>query len=117
MSIQPQSSPPADSGRLLVALSGGVDSGVAALLLQRAGYKIEGAYIRTWLNEETPFADCPAQQDIEDATAVAEHLGIPFRIVNLVNDYRERVVDYLVEGYRRGFTPNPDTMCNREMKF
>lgn len=117
MSIQPQSSPPADSGRLLVALSGGVDSAVAALLLQRAGYKIEGAYIRTWLNEETPFADCPAQQDIEDATAVAEHLGIPFRIVNLVNDYRERVVDYLVEGYRRGFTPNPDTMCNREMKF
>jgi tRNA-specific 2-thiouridylase len=117
MQIDPQSVPPRDAAPILVALSGGVDSAVAALLLHRAGYQIEGAYIRTWLNEETPFADCPAQQDIEDATAVAAHLGIPFRIVNLVNDYRERVVNYLVEGYRRGFTPNPDTMCNREMKF
>ncbi len=117
MQIDPQSAPLRDAAPILVALSGGVDSAVAALLLLRAGYQIEGAYIRTWLNEESPFADCPAQQDIEDATAVAAHLDIPFRIVNLVNDYRERVVNYLVEGYRRGFTPNPDTMCNREMKF
>lgn len=103
--------------KILVALSGGVDSAVAALLLKEQGYRVSGAYIRTWMNEETPFADCPAQQDIEDARAVAEHLKIDFEIVNLVNEYREHVVHYLVEGYKKGITPNPDIMCNREMKF
>lgn len=78
---------------------------------------MSGAYIRTWMNEEMPFADCPAQQDIEDSRAVAEHLGIDYEIVNLVNEYREHVVNYLVEGYKNGITPNPDIMCNREMKF
>ncbi len=103
--------------KILVALSGGVDSAVAALRLKRQGYTVSGAYIRTWMNEEMPLADCPAQQDIEDARAVAVHLGIDFGIVNLVNEYRERVVHYLVAGYERGITPNPDIMCNREMKF
>ena len=103
--------------KILVALSGGVDSAVAALLLQRAGYQVSGAYIRTWMNEEMPLADCPAQQDIEDSRAVAAHLGIDYEVVNLVNEYREHVVHYLVEGYKRGVTPNPDIMCNREMKF
>lgn len=103
--------------KILVALSGGVDSAVAALLLKQQGYEVSGAYIRTWMNEEMPLADCPAQQDIEDARAVAEHLGIDFEIVNLVNEYREHVVHYLVEGYKNGITPNPDIMCNREMKF
>lgn len=103
--------------RILAALSGGVDSAVAALLLKEQGHDVCGAYIRTWMNEEMPLADCPAQRDIEDARAVAAHLGIPFGIVNLVNEYRERVVRYLVDGYRRGLTPNPDMMCNREMKF
>ena len=103
--------------KILVALSGGVDSAVAALLLKQQGYAVSGAYIRTWMNEEMPLADCPAQQDIEDARAVAEHLGIDFEIVNLVNEYREHVVHYLVEGYQKGITPNPDIMCNREMKF
>ncbi len=103
--------------KILVALSGGVDSAVAALLLKEQGYEVSGAYIRTWMNEEMPLADCPAQQDIEDARAVAKHLGIDFEIVNLVNEYREHVVHYLVEGYQKGITPNPDIMCNREMKF
>lgn len=103
--------------KILVALSGGVDSSVAALLLKEAGHSVSTAYIRTWLNEEMPLADCPAQQDIEDSRAVAQHLKLDYEIVNLVNEYREKVVDYLVEGYRKGHTPNPDTMCNREMKF
>ncbi|MFL2832387.1 MAG: tRNA 2-thiouridine(34) synthase MnmA [Coraliomargaritaceae bacterium] len=103
--------------KILVALSGGVDSAVAAWLLKEQGYEISGAYIRTWMNEEMPLADCPAQQDIEDSRAVATHLGIDYEIVNLVNEYREHVVNYLVDGYQRGITPNPDIMCNREMKF
>ncbi|MDA9317483.1 tRNA 2-thiouridine(34) synthase MnmA [Puniceicoccaceae bacterium] len=103
--------------KILVALSGGVDSSVAAWLLREQGYEISGAYIRTWMNEEMPLADCPAQQDIEDSRAVAEHLGIDYEIVNLVNEYRKHVVNYLVDGYKCGITPNPDIMCNREMKF
>ena len=103
--------------KVLVALSGGVDSSVAALLLKEQGYEVSGAYIRTWMNEEMPLGDCPAQQDIEDARAVAEHLQIDFEIVNLVNEYREHVVHYLVEGYKNGITPNPDIMCNCRMKF
>ena len=103
--------------KILVALSGGVDSSVTALLLKEQGYEVSGAYIRTWMNEEMPLGDCPAQQDIEDARAVAKHLGIDFEVVNLVNEYREHVVRYLVDGYRKGITPNPDIMCNREMKF
>ena len=103
--------------KILVALSGGVDSSVTALLLKEQGYDVSGAYIRTWMNEEMPLGDCPAQQDIKDARAVAAHLGIEFEIVNLVNEYREHVVHYLVEGYKNGITPNPDIMCNRAMKF
>ncbi|MGF1450074.1 MAG: tRNA 2-thiouridine(34) synthase MnmA [Opitutales bacterium] len=105
--------------KLLVALSGGVDSAVAALRLKDAGHDVAGAYMRTWMNEEGSdlFADCPWEQDIADAEAVARHLGIDFEVVNLIRDYRDRVVDYLVAGYRRGTTPNPDIMCNREMKF
>ncbi len=89
---------------------------MAAALLKQRGLFVEGAYIRTWLDEED-LGECPAAEDIEDAEAAANHLGIPFRIVNLVRDYREKVVSYLVDGYRRGITPNPDIMCNREMKF
>lgn len=100
-----------------MALSGGVDSAVGAALLKEQGYAVSGAYIRTWMNEEMPLADCPAQQDIEDSRAVAAHLGIDYEIVNFVNEYREHVVHYLVDGYQKGMTPNPDIMCNREMKF
>ena len=103
--------------KILVAMSGGVDSGVAALLLKRKGYQIAGAYMKNWVNEEKISSACPWQQDIEDARAVADKIGIDFYIVNFIKECRERVVNYLVEGYRHGFTPNPDVMCNREMKF
>ncbi|MBI2813722.1 MAG: tRNA 2-thiouridine(34) synthase MnmA [Opitutae bacterium] len=103
--------------RILVAMSGGVDSSVAALLLKQQGHAIVGAYMKNWINEDNVIGHCPWMQDIEDARAVAEQIGIEFRVVNLMADYRRLVVDYLLDGYRRGLTPNPDVMCNREMKF
>jgi len=98
-------------------MSGGVDSSVAALLLKKQSYDIVGAYMKNWINEDNIVGHCPWQQDIEDARAVADRLGIEFRVVNLMQEYRERVVAYLLDGYRRGLTPNPDIMCNREIKF
>ncbi|HEX2099325.1 MAG TPA: tRNA 2-thiouridine(34) synthase MnmA, partial [Candidatus Synoicihabitans sp.] len=103
--------------RILVAMSGGVDSSVAALRLRDAGAEIEGAYMKNWINEDNVIGDCPWERDIDDARAVAVHLGIPFRVVNLMHEYREKVVAYLLDGYQRGLTPNPDVMCNREIKF
>jgi tRNA-specific 2-thiouridylase len=103
--------------RILVALSGGVDSSVAALLLKQQGHDVVGAYMKNWINEENVIGHCPWMQDIDDARAVAEKIGIEFRVVNLMADYRRLVVDYLLDGYQRGLTPNPDVMCNREMKF
>lgn len=104
---------------VLVALSGGVDSAVAALLLHKQGYAVHTVYMRTWMDEENSgiLADCPWQEDIRNARAAAAHIGVPFKILNLIDDYRQTVVKYLVEGYRNGRTPNPDTMCNREIKF
>jgi tRNA-uridine 2-sulfurtransferase len=105
--------------KILVALSGGVDSSVAAALLrdQYPEAIIEAAYMKNWINEEGLPGDCPWQSDIEDARAAADTLGIPFRVVNLMSEYREKVVNYLLEGYCSGGTPNPDVMCNREIKF
>jgi tRNA-uridine 2-sulfurtransferase len=107
----------ASSPRILVALSGGVDSAVAALRLQQEGHAVVAAYMKNWINEDKVIGHCPWMQDIEDARAVADRLGLEFRVVNLMHDYRRLVVDYLLDGYRRGLTPNPDVMCNREMKF
>lgn len=105
--------------KVLVALSGGVDSSVSALLLKEQGYDVSTAYIKTWINEEDDdlFADCPWEEDIKFARETANLLNLPFEVVNLIKDYKERVVQYLVDGYKNGFTPNPDVMCNREMKF
>jgi len=101
----------------MVALSGGVDSSVAAALLVERGYDVTAAYMKNWINEDNILGDCPWQQDVEDARAVAETLNIPFEIVNLMDEYKSRIVDYLLRGYEEGVTPNPDVMCNREIKF
>jgi tRNA-specific 2-thiouridylase len=98
-------------------MSGGVDSSVAALVLKQQGHDLVGAYMKNWINEDNIIGHCPWMQDIEDARAVCDRLGIEFRVVNLMQEYRERVVAYLLDGYRRGLTPNPDIMCNREIKF
>ena len=106
-----------DREKILVALSGGVDSSVAALLLKEQGHELVGAYMKNWINEDQVVGHCPWQQDIADARAVCDRLQIEFRVVNLMQEYRERVVAYLLDGYARGLTPNPDVMCNREIKF
>lgn len=103
--------------KILVAMSGGVDSSVAALRLQAQGHDVEAAYMKNWMAEWNPLGQCPWEQDMADARAVAATLGIPFRVVNFIEDYRERVVDYLLKGYAEGVTPNPDVYCNREIKF
>ncbi|MGV3664080.1 MAG: tRNA 2-thiouridine(34) synthase MnmA [Prosthecobacter sp.] len=103
--------------KILAAMSGGVDSSVAAAVLVRAGHEVHGVYMKNWINEENIIGHCPWEEDIVDAEAVARQLGIPFRVVNLMTEYREKVVKYLLEGYQAGITPNPDVMCNREMKF
>ena len=103
--------------KVLVGLSGGVDSAVAAALLVEQGHEVAAGYMKNWINAEGLPGDCPWEQDIEDAHAVAKALGIEFRVIDLIDSYRDRIVDYLIEGYRAGITPNPDVWCNREMKF
>lgn len=103
--------------KVLVGLSGGVDSAVAAALMVEQGHEVAAGYMKNWINDEGIPGDCPWEQDIEDARAVAKTLGIEFRVIDLIDSYRSRIVDYLIEGYRSGITPNPDVWCNREMKF
>ena len=81
------------------------------------GHQVSCAYMKNWINEDDIAGHCPWEEDIRDARAAAEALGLPFEVVNFIKDYRERVVKYLLEGYHSGITPNPDVMCNREMKF
>jgi tRNA-specific 2-thiouridylase len=102
--------------RIVVGLSGGVDSSVAALLLVEQGYDVQGVFMKNW--EDSPEAGyCAAAEDLEDARTVCETLGIPLHAVNFTAEYRERVFRYFLEEYRRGRTPNPDILCNTEIKF
>ncbi len=103
--------------KVMVGLSGGVDSAVAAALLVEQGHEVVGGYMKNWMNEEGIPGDCPWEADIEDAHAVAGKLGIEFRVIDLIDSYKEKIVEYLVNGYEEGLTPNPDVWCNREMKF
>lgn len=105
--------------KILVAMSGGVDSAVAALLLKQQGCDVRGAFMKTWMNEDaaSAFADCPWHEDLKDAQAVAKKIGIDFEAVDFIKEYREEIVDYMVCEYKSGRTPNPDVMCNRRMKF
>ena len=99
-----------------VGMSGGVDSSVAALLLKRAGHDVSGFFMRNW-EDEDPESGCRADDDRKDAVAVCARLGIPFRSDNFAAEYRERVFAHFLDEYRAGRTPNPDVLCNREIKF
>lgn len=100
----------------MVAMSGGVDSSLTAALLLEQGYDVCGAYMKNWAESDDPL-DCPWAQDVYDASQVAEQLGIPFQVFDLRKEYQSQVVDYMVSEYKAGRTPNPDIMCNQEMKF
>ena len=104
--------------RIVVGLSGGVDSSVAAWLLKQAGHEVIGIFMRNWHDESVVIDnECPWIDDANDAMLVASHLGIPFQVLDLSAQYKERIVDYMFEEYAAGRTPNPDVLCNREVKF
>ncbi|MGC9456780.1 MAG: tRNA 2-thiouridine(34) synthase MnmA [Halothiobacillaceae bacterium] len=100
--------------RVIVGLSGGVDSSVAALKLLEAGHEVEGLFMKNWEGDDE---HCPAKQDMLDAISVADSLGIPFHYVNFAQDYWDRVFAHFLAEYQAGRTPNPDILCNREIKF
>jgi tRNA-specific 2-thiouridylase len=102
--------------RVIVGLSGGVDSAVAALLLQRQGYAVEGLFMDNWEDGEDD-SYCTAAEDFQDARQVCQALGIPLHKVNFAAEYRERVFRHFLDGYAAGWTPNPDVLCNSEIKF
>ena len=104
--------------RIAVGLSGGVDSSVAALLLKNAGHDVFAVFMQNWNDATgTLHGDCEWEEERSVAEMVARKIGIPFQFVDLSDEYRKRVVDYMFDGYERGFTPNPDVLCNREIKF
>ncbi len=104
--------------RVVVGLSGGVDSSVSAYLLKELGYDVIGIYMRNWHDDSVTISDdCPWIEDSNDALQVAEMLGIPFQVIDFSKEYKERIVDYMFLEYEAGRTPNPDILCNREVKF
>ena len=104
--------------RVVVGLSGGVDSSVTAYLLQQEGYEVIGMFMRNWHDESVTLSDeCPWIDDSNDALIIAQQLGIPFQVIDLSVDYKDRIVDYMFHEYERGRTPNPDVLCNKEIKF
>jgi len=104
--------------RVVVGLSGGVDSSVAALLLQQQGYEVIGMFMRNWHDQSVTLSDeCPWIDDSNDALLIAQQLGIPFQVIDLSEEYKDRIVNYMFAEYQAGRTPNPDVLCNREIKF
>jgi tRNA-specific 2-thiouridylase len=104
--------------KVVVGLSGGVDSSVTAYLLKEQGYEVIGLFMKNWHDDSVTISDeCPWLEDSNDALIVAEKLGIPFQTVDLSQEYKERIVDYMFNEYEKGRTPNPDVLCNREIKF
>lgn len=103
-----------EKSRVIVGLSGGVDSAVAALLLKEQGYDVTGVFMRNWEDQD---GTCPAEQDFEDVRRVSEALDIPYYTVNFTKEYQDRVFSYFLSEYSAGRTPNPDILCNTEIKF
>ena len=104
--------------KVVVGLSGGVDSSVAAYLLKEQGYDVIGLFMKNWHDDSVTISEeCPWLEDSNDALIVAEKLGIPFQTVDLSAEYKERIVNYMFREYEQGRTPNPDVLCNREIKF
>lgn len=104
--------------KVVIGLSGGVDSSVAAYLLKKQGYDVIGLFMKNWHDDSVTISEeCPWLEDSNDALIVAEKLGIPFQTVDLSVEYKERIVDYMFNEYEKGRTPNPDVLCNREIKF
>jgi tRNA-specific 2-thiouridylase len=102
--------------KVYVGMSGGVDSSVTAALLKERGYDVTGVYMKNW-SQDLPGFVCPWKEDFQDAKRVAVQLGIDFKMYDFEKDYRQKVVDYMVREYQAGRTPNPDIMCNQEVKF
>ncbi|MBN9336435.1 MAG: tRNA 2-thiouridine(34) synthase MnmA [Chryseobacterium sp.] len=104
--------------KIVVGLSGGVDSSVTAYLLQQQGHEVIGLFMRNWNDASVTLEDeCPWIEDSNDALLVAQKLGIPFQVIDMSELYKERIVDYMFDEYQKGRTPNPDVLCNREVKF
>jgi len=102
--------------KVYVGMSGGVDSSLTAALLKEQGYDVTGVYMKNW-TEDLPGMKCPWADDLADAKRVAVQLGIDFKVFDFENEYKHKVVDYMIEEYKLGRTPNPDIMCNQEVKF
>ena len=102
--------------RVVVGMSGGVDSSVTALLLKEQGYDVIGVFMKNW-DDTDEFGVCTATEDYKDVAAVADQIGIPYYSVNFEKEYWDRVFEYFLAEYRAGRTPNPDVMCNKEIKF